>query len=141
MNLLDPGAWILAGKFIMGASQATQERAAYLHTSASVHASKRASSHADTHNKTSFLLSFFPDNVIYPGTPDLLVHLRNKDQYSARLLPAPYEYEQRWKKDWEPQQDAMCAAIRLEGLDARQREAAEARLREGVCSSFECRDL
>jgi hypothetical protein len=82
----------------------------------------------------------YTDNVITPGAPDLLSHISDTQQYVSTLFPAPYEYEQRWKKDWVPQEDALCAAVWLDGLEMIEQRRAESRLKE-LCSRFECRPL
>ena len=39
------------------------------------------------------------DNVVYPGAPGYLEHMA-APQYATRLVEAPVEYEQVWRKDW-----------------------------------------
>lgn len=88
------------------------------------------------------------DNVVYPGAPDLLAHLAAAPQdgaaparYVSTLLPAPYEYEQKWLPGWEPKDDALAAAIFVEGLGPEARAGAQARLQRVCKAPRGCRPL
>lgn len=53
------------------------------------------------------------DNVVYPGAPDFMQHVREEGQYRTQLYEARYEYDQPWNPDWEPKMDAMSVSVRL----------------------------
>eukprot|EP00798_Chlamydomonas_sp_ICE-L_P023063 gene23063-30252_t len=53
------------------------------------------------------------DNVVYPGAPDYLAYLRDPvNGYSTALVPARYEYDQKWNPNWESKADAISVAVR-----------------------------
>lgn len=47
------------------------------------------------------------DNVLYPGAPDLLAALRDRERYAAALVPYKYEYDQVGHKH-------VCVHVRLD---------------------------
>lgn len=71
------------------------------------------------------------DNVLYPGAPDLLAALSDKERYAAALVPYKYEYDQVGEEDTRNMSERMpqlqrfkglmviTCAFRLEGLDGR----------------------
>jgi predicted O-methyltransferase YrrM len=53
------------------------------------------------------------DNVVYPGAPGYLEYVDTANgRYTTELLPAAFEYEQKWKSDWDgPKADALSVSI------------------------------
>ncbi|KAK3276545.1 hypothetical protein CYMTET_15384 [Cymbomonas tetramitiformis] len=53
------------------------------------------------------------DNVLYPGAPGFLEYVSDSSRYDTRLIPAKFEYDQKWKPDWTPQDDAISVSVFL----------------------------
>ena len=52
------------------------------------------------------------DNVLYPGAPDFLKWVDTSvGRYKTDLIPADFEYDQVWKKDWVRPKDAMSHSV------------------------------
>ena len=87
------------------------------------------------------------DNVIYPGAPELLTHLKTSTDsggedderevedpesrsYDGFIVKAKYEYEQKWRMGEEvgDKIDGMSIALRLSGLNETQRSEASSKL-------------
>jgi catechol O-methyltransferase/protein arginine N-methyltransferase 5 len=58
------------------------------------------------------------DNVVYPGAPGFLEHLVPSNGYDTQLLEAAFEYEERWRPDWDgPHRDALSLS-KFSGIPA-----------------------
>jgi len=52
------------------------------------------------------------DNVLYPGAPDFLEWVdTSMGRYKTDLIPADFEYDQVWKKDWVRPRDALSHSV------------------------------
>mmetsp|Transcript_9597 Transcript_9597/g.16495 ORF Transcript_9597/g.16495 Transcript_9597/m.16495 type:complete len:123 (+) Transcript_9597:346-714(+) len=52
------------------------------------------------------------DNVVYPGAPGFLEYVDSSmGRYKTYLEPAKFEYDQKWKPDWVPQEDAISVSV------------------------------
>lgn len=52
------------------------------------------------------------DNVIYPGAPDFLDHVQKGPMYATRIREAAFEYDLKWKQDWESKADGISFSVR-----------------------------